>query len=268
MMSLSVIRALVLRHIYLYARSPVRFVELIFWPVMELVVWGNVSLWLKQAEHGGVGAPQFMLYLVGGVILWDVIFRAQQGVAISFLEDVWTKNLVNIFVSPVRPFEYVMSGFIVGLLRIMVTVAVLTILGRVVYAFDLFVLDWNLVPFFGLLMMFGWSLGLLSSALIMRWGQAAESLAWAVPFFIQPVAAVFYPVAILPSWLQPFAWCLPCTPVFEGMRAVINGQPMEWSMLGLSLLTNLVWLAISCAVYLWVLKTGRERGMLTRVTSH
>jgi ABC-2 type transport system permease protein len=266
-MSLTVIRALVLRYLYLYMRSPIRLVELLFWPVMELVVWGNLSVWLESSK-GGTSVPTFVPWLIGGVILWDVLFRAQQAVAISFLEDVWTKNLVNLFVAPIRPVEYVMAAFVVGILRIMVTVTVLSVLAVTAFHFNLFQFQWHLVPFFGLLMLFGWTLGLLSSALIMRWGQAAESLAWAVPFLIQPVAAVYYPIGGLPGWAQALGWLLPCTPVFEGMRGVLKEGSLDGRLMALSLISNVIWMAAAALVYLWVLRRGRETGTLTRVTSH
>lgn len=265
-MSFTVIHALVMRYIYLYGRNPVRLVELFFWPMMELLVWGNLSVWLEST--GGQQVPLFVPALIGGVILWDVVFRAQQGVAISFLEDVWTRNLLNILVAPVRPVEYVAAGYVAGFLRILVTVIVLSILAALFYHFNIFQFHWHLVPFFGLLMVFGWSLGLISSALILRWGQAAESLAWAVPFLLQPVAAVYYPLDKLPGWAQSLGWCLPCTPVFEGMRAIIKGHGVDGSLLLLALLTNVLWMLAAGGTYLWVLRSGRERGMLTRVTTH
>src|SRR6188474_3318575 len=119
-MSPAVIYALVMRYVYLYGRNKVRLVELFFWPTVDLLVWGTLSVWLATAE--GRHVPAFIPMLIGGAILWDVVFRAQQGVAISFLEDVWTRNLLNIFAAPVRPVEYVMAGFVVGFLRIVVTV--------------------------------------------------------------------------------------------------------------------------------------------------
>jgi ABC-2 type transport system permease protein len=265
-MSSNVIRALVMRYIYLYGRNRVRLIELFFWPTVDLLVWGNLSVFLESSR--GAQVPSFIPMLIGGVVLWDVVFRAQQGVAISFLEDVWTRNLLNIFVAPVRPVEYVASGFIIGFLRIFVTVVVLSVLSAVFYQFNILQFHWHLVPFFGLLMLFGWSLGLISIALIMRWGQAAESLAWAVPFLIQPVAAVYYSLSTLPGWAQMIGWCLPCTPVFEGMRAIIRGEGLDWSMMGLSVITNILWMLAAGGIYLWVLRSGRERGMLTRVTSH
>ncbi|RYD27749.1 MAG: ABC transporter permease [Verrucomicrobiaceae bacterium] len=266
-MSPGVIHALVLRHLYLYRRNPIRLVELLFWPVMEMMVWGNLSVWLEKSK-GGTQIPTFIPYLIGGVILWDVLFRAQQAVAISFLEDVWTKNLVNILVAPVRPLEYVISGCIVGLLRIGVTVIVLSILAAAAFHFNVLQFQWNLVPFFGLLMLFGWTLGMISSSLILRWGQAAESLAWAVPFLIQPVAAVYYPIGGLPSWAQSLGWLLPCTPVFEGMRGVLSHGGTNFHLLGLSVISNLIWMVFGAGIYLYVLATGRRNGTLTRVTSH
>ncbi len=265
-MSFHVIQALVMRYIYLYGRNRVRLIELFFWPTVDLLVWGNLSMFLEgsRSEH----MPSFIPMLIGGVILWDVVFRAQQGVAISFLEDVWTRNLLNIFVAPVRPVEYVAAGYIVGFLRVVVTVTVLSVLAAVFYSFNILQFHWHLVPFFGMLMMFGWSLGLISTALITRWGQAAESLAWAVPFLIQPVAAVYYSLSTLPGWAQSLGKCLPCTPVFEGMRAIIRGEGIDWSMMRLALFTNVLWMIIAGGIYLWVLRSGRERGMLTRVTSH
>lgn len=267
-MSFHVIRALSLRYLYLYFRNPVRLVELFFWPVMDMLVWGNLSLWLSSAHGGGSAVPMFVPWLIGGVILWDVLFRAQQAVAISFLEDVWTRNLLNIFAAPIRPVEYVTAGFAVGVLRITVTVCTLAALGALAFKFNLLQLHWHIVPFFGMLMLFGWSLGMLSSALIMRWGQGAETLAWAVPFLIQPLAAVYYPVSILPQWAQNLSWLLPCTPVFEGMRNVLQHGVFQGDLMLRALIANVVWMLLAASVYLWVLRSGRRNGTLTRVTSH
>src|SRR5690606_2968475 len=103
----------------LYTRTPMRLVELVFWPVVDLVVWGNVTVFIQKNTNPEFGS--YVLFFLGGMILWDIMFRAQQGVAISFLEDVWTRNLLNVFVAPVRTIEYVSATFIVGLLRIAVT---------------------------------------------------------------------------------------------------------------------------------------------------
>ncbi len=177
------VSALVLRYVFLYTRNPVRFVELIFWPLVDLLVWGFLTVYLQQ--HGTGEFPATIMYLIGALILWDVLFRSQQGVAISFLEDVWTRNLLNVFVAPVRSIEYVAATCMVGVLRVGVTLLLLTVMAAVAYGFHIVDVGWALLPFLANLMLFGWFLGMVSTALIMRWGQAAESLAWAVPFTIR-----------------------------------------------------------------------------------
>ena len=261
-MNFRVIWALVLRYIFLYTRNPIRLVEMVFWPLVDLLVWGNLTLFLQRNTSQEFGS--FILFLLGAMILWDILFRAQQGVAISFLEDVWTRNLLNVFVAPVRTTEYLAATVMVGVLRIGVTGVVLGVVSWFTYRFNLFTLEWWLVPFFLNLMLFGWSLGMVSTALILRWGQAAESLAWAVPFFIQPVVAVFYPVADMPAWSQPLAWSFPATYVFEGMREVMQTGTMATGLLVKAVLLNLVYLIASGALFFHILRLTRKRGLLTK----
>lgn len=262
--SCNTVSALVLRYVFLYTRHPVRFVELIFWPLVDLLVWGFLTVYL-QKQGGGI--PAAITFLIGGMILWDVLFRSQQGVAISFLEDVWTRNLLNVFVAPVRTVEYVAATCLVGVLRVGVTLIVLTVVAALAYGFQLAEFGLALLPFLANLMLFGWFLGMVSTALIMRWGQAAESLAWAVPFFIQPLAAVFYPVTVLPAWLQPIARALPCTPVFEGMRAVLSGQPAPWSQIQSAFGLNLVWGVLAAWFFAANLRHVRKTGLLVKVAT-
>ncbi len=209
----------------------------------------------------------FITFLIGGIILWDALFRAQQGVAISFLEDVWTRNLLNVFAAPVRMGEYLASTFVVGLLRVLVTATVLGVIAAVAWSFNLFEFRGGLVVFYANLMLFGWSLGLLSISLILRWGHGAESLAWAIPFLVQPFAAVFYPVASLPGWVQWVARALPPAHVFEGMRGVLAGQGIDWQALALATGLNVVCLGLGGWLFARTLARARERGLLVKVAS-
>lgn len=262
-MNLRIISALVLRYLFLYTRSPMRLVELIFWPIVELLIWGNLTHYIQNKSSGDF--PQEILFLVGAFILWDVIFRAQQGVAISFLEDVWTRNLLNVFVAPVRTTEYVAATFIVGFIRICVTMIALCSIAYGLYHFNVFQMSWSLIPFFGNLLVTGWALGMISTALILRWGQAAESLAWAVPFFIQPVTAVFYPVSEMkPLWSQHLAWCLPSTYVFEGMRETLKHQVFNWHHFAWACMLNVVFIGVAAGIFGWMLNITKKRGLLTK----
>jgi len=138
------------------------------------------------------------------------------------------------------------------------------VVSRIGYGFNVLALDWWLVPFFLNLMLFGWALGMVSTALFLRWGQAVESLAWAVPFFIQPFAAVFYRVEDMPSWMQPLAWCIPATPVFEGMRQVLQTGQASASLLALAFALNALYLLMAGLLFARVLHVVRTRGLLTK----
>lgn len=265
-MNFRILFALMLRYLYLYTRTPMRSVEMLFWPMVDLLVWGFMALFLQGAA--GENLPGIAGYLLGGLILWDILFRSQQGVAISFLEDIWTRNLLNVFVAPVRITEYLGACFGIGILRVVVTTIIMTAIAWIAYAFNLLEINLTtLVPSFVNLIMFGWSLGLLSTALILRWGQAAEGLAWAVPFIIQPIACVFYPVSALPVWIQWSAWCVPCTSAFEGMRHAISTGQTNYSLVWLGLGVNLVWFAFAAGFFALILRSARERGGLTKFAS-
>lgn len=265
-MNPAVVGALVLRYVFLYTRTPVRLIELVFWPAMELLVWGFLTLYLQRGA--GEGFPHILGFLIGAMILWDILFRAQQGVSISFLEDVWTSNLLNIFVAPIRKREYLAATFGVGFLRIAVTIVCISVLAFVFYQFDIRVLHWYLLPFFANLMLFGWSLGMIATALILRWGQAAEALAWAVPFMVQPIAAVYYPVDVLPPWLQKVAFFLPCSHVFEGMREVVATGHLSLSKLGWAFGLNFAFMALAATIYAGIFRYVQRHGLLTKVVSH
>ncbi len=264
-MTLSTIHALVLRNLYLYTRTPVRLVELVFWPLVDLLVWGYLTVFLQQ--HAGDSFPYQISFLIGSVILWDVIFRAQQGVALYFLEDVWSRNLLNVFSAPVTNAEYLASTYAIGLIRAGATSLMLSGLAILLYSFNLFELSWSLLPFVFNLLLFGWSLGMISTALIVRWGPAAETLAWAVPFFIQPFAAVYYPVAALPEPIRWIAHVIPCSHIFEGMREGLRSGAVSWRELGMATGLNAVYLALAGMLFVGVMKKAREKGLLTKFVS-
>lgn len=260
-----VISALVKRFFFLYLRNPVRITELVFWPAMELMLWGFLTVFIQKETSGDFST--FIRFLIGATIFWDVLFRAQMGVSISFLEDMWTRNLLNIFVAPIRIREYLAAMFCMGVLRVTIVVVVMSLIAWFLYAFNLYAFSWNLLPFFALLMTFGFSLGIVSVSLILRWGQAAESMAWALPFMIQPFSAVFYSVETLPKGMQYVAWCFPSTYVFEGMRELVRTGTMDWNAVWMSALLNLIYLAFSAGIFIWMFAKARKLGLLTKIAT-
>jgi ABC-2 type transport system permease protein len=254
--------ALILRYTFLYTRSMPRILEMFFWPVMDLLVWGFLTMYLLKA---GKAVPSYITFLIGSMIFWDILYRSQQGVTISFLEDIWARNLLNVFVSPIRVSEFIAATYVVGFIKIMVIVALLTVLAYSLYSFNLFVMGVSLIPLFVNLLLMGWAIGMMTTALIMRWGQSAEALAWGVPFLIQPVCAVFYPLSILPKWLQPISLAIPATHVFEGMRQVLENRTMPighlWAAFGL----NLIYLAAGALIFNRMFDVARRKGLLAKL---
>ena len=254
--------ALLLRQLYLYRRSMIRMLEIVYWPVMDLLVWGFVSLYIGRLRGGGALAIAFLL---GGMILWDIFFRAQQAISVSFLEDIWTRNLINVFVSPVSTLEFILAMLLLGVMKVIVTGLLLSTLALALYTFNIFQYGLALIPFVLNLLLSAWGIGIITTAMILRFGQGAETLAWAIPFLFQPFSAVFYPVAVLPGLLRPVAYALPSTHAFEGMRAVMSGGGINWDRVTWAFGENVVLLALSGAVFAVVMHVARDRGLLLRI---
>ena len=253
------INGLMLRNVYLYRRSLPRIMGIVFWPVMNLMLWGFLTRYLRKMD-----LPIVIDYLLGAVILWDVLYRAQQSITLLMTEEFWVKNVLNIFIAPIRNVEFVLAITIIGLVKSLLTTVLLALLALFCYQFNLLSLGLGLALFYGNLMLFGWALGLITMALVFRYGHAAEALIWGIPFLIQPISAVYYPVAVLPVWLKAVAYMLPSTYVFEGMRTVLNFGNINMSMLLLSTGLNILYLAAAGGLFAWTLKQARKKGYLSR----
>jgi ABC-2 type transport system permease protein len=255
--------AVFLRHLYLHRRSPARIMEIFFWPVMDLLVWGFITLYLKT-----VAVPEAVLFFIGAMIFWDVLYRSQQAISLSMTEEFWVRNFINIFISPLSIPEFIAALCLVGLLKSLLTTIFLAFLAVICYSFNLLQVGLALVPFLGNLLLFGWAVGLVTMGVILRYGRAAEALIWGMPFLLQPISAVFYPLETLPQPLQLIAACLPSTYVFEGMRNVLSGQGFSLGAMQTAFLLNLGCLAAGGVFFGWMLKSVRERGYLSRQHLH
>lgn len=264
-MNISIILTLTLRHLTLYIRNKIRLVELVFWPTTSLMIWGFLSVFLQK--QGNFEIPFFIKFLIGAVIFWDIVFRSQQAITLSFLEDRSSRNLLNIFAAPVSIVNYVSACFLLGIIRVVIIIFLLASLAQVLYAFNLFAFEWNLIPFFINLLFFGWSLGMISNSLIMHFGKAAENLSWGLPFIIQPFVTVFYPLDTLPQWAQNIAQVLPATYIFEGIREVSIEGGIPWKNLMIATGGNIVLLILSILLFLYTFNVARKKGLLTKTST-
>ncbi|MDJ0949509.1 MAG: ABC transporter permease [Alphaproteobacteria bacterium] len=261
-LSLRRIGALILRYWYLLLGSWPRFVELAYWPTVQMILWGFISQFFYTHSSWVV---QAFGVLLAAVLLWDTLFRAELGFSVSFLEEMWSRNLGQLFVTPLRPYELVLALMGMSMIRTLIGVLPAMLLAIPLYHFSIFELGLPLITFFVNLMVSGWVVGLIVISLILRNGLGAESLAWLLIFAVAPISGIYYPVDVLPGWLQPIAWALPTSHVFEGMRAVlIDGvfrADLFWNAVGL----NVLYLVIGTAVFLYVFRVARRRGLLLQI---
>jgi len=262
MKSVGRIYAMVLRYVYLLRRSWPRILELIYWPAVQLILWGFISKFFVQhsswlAQASGV--------LMAAVLLWDVLFRAHLGVSLAFFEEMYSRNLGHLFVSPLRVTELTGALLTISLLRTLIGICGAALLAIPLYDFSIFGLGMPLLGFFTNLLVMGWSIGLLVAGMVLRYGLGAESFAWVSILALAPLSGIYYPVTTLPEWLQPLSWLLPSSYVFEGMRQlmfehVVRGD-MMWRAAGL----NLFYLAAGVGFFLHAFQNARRNGLLLRV---
>ena len=253
------INAMILRYWYLLISSWPRLLELIYWPALQIITWGFLQNYIAQtsgvfALAGGT--------LIGAVILWDILFRGQLGFSISFLEEMWARNLGNLMMSPLKPIEFLIALMIMSVIRLAIGLIPMTLLAMIFFDFNLLGFGLPLAVFFCNLIFTSWSLGIFVSGLVLRNGLGAESIVWTLMFGVMPLACVYYPVSVLPHWLQYVAWVLPPTYVFEGMRALLIEGVFRADLMLTALAINAVLFIVSFAIFLALLNSARRAGSL------
>ena len=257
--SMQRIWALVMRHIYIWRSSVMRLVDSIYWPAVQMVMWGFMTQYLlPQASFVAQAAG----VLLSGLLLWEVVVRGNLSLSIAFLEEMWSRNLGHLFVSPIRSWEMATGIIIAALLRTLLGLVPVSLMAWAFFGYSIYALGLPLIAFFAILQMFSWSIGLAMSGMIMRVGQSAESFAWAAVFILLPVSGVYYPVSVLPYWLQVISWGLPPAYVFEGMRAILAEQTVHWDMLGIAFLLSVVYLIVGFQIFQWFFRLSRRAGSL------
>ncbi|MCC7328105.1 MAG: ABC transporter permease [Burkholderiales bacterium] len=256
------VRALVRRHTYLLLKSWPRLVSMMYYPTVTMVLWAFITVYLAPTNDFLKDAPGFF---IGAVLLWDVLFRGQLGVSLTFIEEMYARNLANLFVSPLRFSEFIAGMLTLSVLRTLIGVGGACVFAYLLFRFSIFSYGFALIAFFALLIAFGWAIGLAVSALILRSGLGAEELAWAAIFLLAPVSGVYYPIAVLPDWLQPVASALPSAHVFEGMRALLQGGTFRWDHFAWAAGLDVVYFAIGVMLFRDAIRYARERGLLMQM---
>lgn len=261
------IAAMVTRYFYLLRSSWPRVLDLLYWPAVQMVTWGFIQTYVsRSADAAPPGRAAIAAgTLIGAMLLWDMLFRGQLGFSASFLEEMWSHNIGNLFMSPLRPVEFVAALMIMSLVRLAIGIVPVTLLAIWFFGFNLWGLGLALGAFFANLILTSWSVGLLVCGLLLRQGLGAENLAWTIMFVLLPLACVYYPVDVLPGWLQPLAWALPPTYVFEGLRALLTAHMFRADLMGEALLINVALMGAASAAFLLLLSSARGAGSLLQM---
>ncbi|KKR60668.1 hypothetical protein A2470_00300 [Candidatus Curtissbacteria bacterium RIFOXYC2_FULL_41_11] len=258
-MNISRIYAIVLRHFFLAIHQFERITDIFLFPVLALVLWGFLSSFVQFQT------PSLANFLLGGMILWVIFERVGSNVGVDFMFDVWERNLMNVLASPIKLPEYITGLVIVSLLKVLISFLAMWFVATVFFGFAINLYGISLAAFWVNLVFFAVVLGIFNVSIVMRFGNTIGPLTWILPFAIQPFAAVFYPVAVLPIFIQKIVWFLPISHVFEGMRFTFTTgrfQSLEFlAALGL----NLVYFVIVIGFFTYIFNLVKRKGSLAKL---
>ena len=258
-MSLTRIYAIGLRHYFLTLHHLERFADLFIFPIVGLVMWGFLANYVQ------VQSSALASFFLGGMILWGIFERVGSAVGIDFKYEIWEKNLVNLLATPITIVEFIAGLVLVAVIKVLISLAAMVTIALFFYHFNVFLLGISLVLFWINLVLFAVSLGIFNIGLISRLGHSAGPLTWVLPFAIQPFAAVFYPVSILPPFFQKIVWFLPLSHVFEGMRYTISTKMFSYEHFFAAFGLNIIYFVLSVGFFTFMFKRSKKSGTLAKL---
>lgn len=258
-MSFSRIKGVFFRYFYNMLKGPMQLTDLFYWPLMDILLWGLTSVWVQHQSPSQVA--NFPLILMSGLIFWQIAWRGNVDIAVSLLQEFWHRNLVNLFSTPLKISEWICGIILLCFFKLLITIAFGSLMVYLLYSLNVFTIGWAFLPFAALLLIFGWTLGFIASSLVIYWGHQAEMLAWVIAMLFAPFSAVFYPVDVLPSWIQPLSWSLPTTYVFEGMRQILHGESFPYAYAFTSLWLSILYFLLSVLFFYWMFNKSRIKGL-------
>ena len=263
-MSLTRTLAVVLRQFYLIRGSFSRVFPLFAWVAIDMVLWGFITRYLNSITAAEFN---FVPALLGAVLLWDFLVRVMQGVTMAFFEDVWSRNFLNIFATPLSISEYLGGLVVSSIATSSVGLVVMLVLTTTIFGLSFLSYGLMIVPYLLILFMCGIALGIFSSAVVLRMGPAAEWFIWPLPALISPFAGVFYPVATLPKWMQGVSAVLPPSYVFEGMRTVVTGHSVSPGPILWGGCLAAVYILLACWFFTRTYRYAVRSGLLARYSA-
>ena len=263
-MRLTPVSAIVLRQLYLLRGGPTRVLSLVIWVAIDIILWGFMTKYLNTVTAAGF---DFVPVLLGAVLMWDFFTRVMFGVTMAFFEDVWSRNFLNVFGSPISINEYLAGLVSSSIITSAFGLLVMLVLATALFGLRFLLYGGLLVPFLLVLFVFGIALGIVGSAFVLRYGPSAEWFVWPIPAILSPFAGVFYPVSTMPAWVQWIAHLLPPMYVFEGMRAIVTGGTMSLVSLGTGGTLAVFYLLAASVLFTRVYRKAVRTGLIARYSA-
>ena len=256
------IYALSLRHLYLIRSSLPRILDLIYWPTIQIVLWGFIS---KFFEIHSDFYNHTLGIILSAAILYDFLFRSSISFNMLFLEEIWSRNFTNLFVAPLKISEIITALTVTALLRTLIGIVPAIFLATPFFGVSIFNLGPSLILLFLSLYLFGITLGLLVTSGLLRYGPAFENIAWSSLFLLAPLGCVYYPLSILPDWLQVVAKSLPLVYIFEEVRSILLNNVVNYSNIVSALTLNLIYFTSAVVIFYLSFSGARKKGTLINV---
>jgi ABC-2 type transport system permease protein len=258
------ILAIVLRQFYLVRGSISRLVPLFIWVGIDIVLWGFMTRYLNTVTSPGFN---FVPVLLGAVLLWDFFTRVMHGVTMAFFEDVWSRNFLNIFASPISIAEYLTGLVTSSVFTSAIGLLIMLALATVGFGLSFFAYGTAIAAFLLILFVFGIALGIVGCTVVLRLGPSAEWFVWPIPALLSPFAGVFYPVTTLPTWMQLIARVVPASYVFEGLRAIVTGRTFQVSSLVMGAVLSAVYVLLASWWFTQVYRHAVRTGLIARYSA-
>jgi ABC-2 type transport system permease protein len=263
-MRLSRVAAIMLRQYYLVRGSASRVLPMFVWVGIDIVLWGFITKYLTAIAGSGF---HFVPALLGAVLLWDFLTRVMQGVTMAFFEDVWSRNFLNVFATPISVPEYLGGLVLTSICTSSLGLAVMLLVAMLAFGLSFFSYGVMLAPFLLILFLSGIALGITGTAIVLRLGPAAEWFVWPIPAVLSPFVGVFYPLSTLPRWMRAISRILPPSYVFEGMRAVVNGRGVAVGTLAIGLALAILAILLACWLFVRVFRYAVRTGLIARYSA-
>ena len=258
-MSWNKIFALSLRHIYLIKGSFPRILDLIYWPTIQIFLWGFISKFFtlnSTIYENTVGI------ILSAAILYDFLFRSSISYNMMFLEEIWSRNFTNLFIAPIKISEIIAALTFTAIFRTLIGLVPAALLAIPFFGVSILKIGTPLIFLLITLYIFGVTLGLLVTSGLIRFGPSFENIAWASLFFLAPLGCIYYPIDVLPNWLQIIAKLLPLVHIFEEMRNILIYDIINYLQIFKAIFISLVYFVIGIIIFYLSYNGAKNRGTL------